>query len=94
MQDDQFGVGEPLNETEFGVGMVVRGRHWLLASAAADGPRLHRDLAEQMFMAPQLTFAAANGMTVDMWNSQTVVKQVRGRRWNGGRRGGEGTGMV
>ncbi|XP_043212637.1 lysosomal alpha-mannosidase-like [Amphibalanus amphitrite] len=80
VQDDQFGVGEPLNETEFGVGMVVRGRHWLVASAVGDAPRLHRDLAEQMFMGPQLTFASANGMTLDMWNSDTVVKQFTGMK--------------
>jgi hypothetical protein len=25
--DDSFGVGEPLNETAFGTGLVIRGKH-------------------------------------------------------------------
>ncbi|XP_037084012.1 lysosomal alpha-mannosidase-like [Pollicipes pollicipes] len=78
VQDDAFGVGEPLNETEFGVGLVVRGRHWVVVSDPADAPKLHRDLAEQMFMAPQLSFAAADFMTPEMWSSAKVIKQFTG----------------
>ena len=85
MQDDQFGVGEPLNETEFGAGLVVRGRHWLLASDVTGAPRLHRDYAEQMFMAPQLSFAAADGMTSAAWMEETVVRQVGGGLLDAGR---------
>ena len=76
MQDDGFGVGEPLNETAFGTGLVVRGRHWLLVSEPADGARLHRDLAERVFMAPQLSVSAADDMTVEQWLSGQTVKQV------------------
>ncbi|XP_037083658.1 lysosomal alpha-mannosidase-like [Pollicipes pollicipes] len=80
VQDDAFGVGEPLNETEFGVGLVVRGRHWVVVSDPADAPKLHRDLAEQMFMAPQLSFAPAPMMTMMQWLSSTTVKQFTGMR--------------
>lgn len=30
LHDDAFGVGEPLNETQYGVGLVARGKHYLL----------------------------------------------------------------
>lgn len=30
LHDDSFGVGEPLNETAFGKGLVVRGKHYLV----------------------------------------------------------------
>lgn len=30
LHDDAFGVGEALNETAFGEGLVVRGKHYLL----------------------------------------------------------------
>uniref|UniRef100_A0AAG5DR73 Alpha-mannosidase n=1 Tax=Anopheles atroparvus TaxID=41427 RepID=A0AAG5DR73_ANOAO len=29
LRDDAFGVGEALNETQFGAGLVARGKHWL-----------------------------------------------------------------
>ena len=29
LYDDAFGVGEPLNESAYGQGLVVRGKHWL-----------------------------------------------------------------
>ena len=29
LHDDKFGVGEPLNETAYGDGLVVRGKHLL-----------------------------------------------------------------
>ncbi|MPC27361.1 Lysosomal alpha-mannosidase [Portunus trituberculatus] len=32
LHDDAFGVGEPLNETQFGEGLVVRGKHYLIHS--------------------------------------------------------------
>ena len=30
LDDDAFGVGEALNETAFGVGLVARGKHFLV----------------------------------------------------------------
>jgi len=27
--DDGFGVGEPLNESAYGQGLVARGKHWI-----------------------------------------------------------------
>lgn len=59
--DDAFGVGEPLNETGItGNGLVIRGKHYLLLSSISEAAALHRDLAEQLFMAPVVSFAAIN----------------------------------
>ncbi|KAF2364115.1 Glycoside hydrolase family 38 N-terminal domain [Trinorchestia longiramus] len=60
LDDDAFGVGEALNETAFGVGLIARGTHWLLHSDAAtadcDFACLHRRLGEELFMRPLLMF--------------------------------------
>lgn len=34
LYDDSLGVGEPMNETAFGEGLVVRGSHYLLFQLA------------------------------------------------------------
>ncbi|KAF0293557.1 Lysosomal alpha-mannosidase [Amphibalanus amphitrite] len=78
VQDDGFGVGEPLNETAYGAGLVVRGRHWVLLSDPAEGARLHRDLAQRVFMAPQLSFSVAEDTTVEEWLSGPAPKQFTG----------------
>ena len=39
LNDDHFGVGEALNETEFGRGLVAAGRHWLLQTADDEASR-------------------------------------------------------
>ena len=35
LYDDSLGVSEPLNETAFGEGLVVRGRHFLIVEPPA-----------------------------------------------------------
>merc|ERR1712150_118466 len=43
LYDDAFGVGEALNETAFGQGLVVRGKHWLqLSREKNNAARRHR----------------------------------------------------
>ncbi|RWS08571.1 lysosomal alpha-mannosidase-like protein [Dinothrombium tinctorium] len=61
LYDDAFGVGEPLNET--GVddrGLVVRGKHFLILSKIEDGAKMHRKLAQEIYMAPLITFSNYN----------------------------------
>ncbi|XP_058121282.1 lysosomal alpha-mannosidase-like [Anopheles ziemanni] len=43
LRDDAFGVGEALNETQYGAGLVARGKHWLYfgSSQKAVSPTLH-----------------------------------------------------
>ena len=58
LYDDAFGVGEALNETAFGQGLVVRGKHWLqLSREKGEAARRHRLKAQQAFMDVILTFA-------------------------------------
>jgi lysosomal alpha-mannosidase len=55
--DDSLGVGEPLNETAFGAGLVVRGRHLLIVEAPSASAAIHRVSAQRLFMQPVATFA-------------------------------------
>jgi lysosomal alpha-mannosidase len=55
--DDAFGVGEPLNESAYGQGLVVRGKHWLqFVTGEAVASQRHRFKAQEIFMDSQLTF--------------------------------------
>jgi len=58
LYDDAFGVGEPLNETAYGEGLVVRGKHWLIFAGADTGVpvSIHRPLAQEIYQSPLLTF--------------------------------------
>ncbi|XP_014118291.1 PREDICTED: lysosomal alpha-mannosidase [Pseudopodoces humilis] len=61
LQDDNRGLGEPLDEPgEAGRGLVVRGRHRLLLDTpAATGA--HRPLAQEMVTPPHLVLAPGQG---------------------------------
>ncbi|UJR06766.1 hypothetical protein I4U23_011053 [Adineta vaga] len=57
LHDDSLGVNEPLNETAFGKGLVVRGKHFLIVESPANSAFAHRVGAQQLFMNPVITFA-------------------------------------
>ncbi|CAF1013919.1 unnamed protein product [Didymodactylos carnosus] len=57
LYDDALGVGEPLNETAYGTGLVVRGRHWLIVENPDSSALFHRIGAQQIYMAPIATFS-------------------------------------
>ena len=58
LHDDGFGVGEALNEPGVdGKGLVIRGQHYLLTSSISDGAKLHRNLSQQLFLQPLITFS-------------------------------------
>ena len=50
--DDAFGVGEALNETAFGVGLVVRGKHRVMLTNSPDAELESRIEAERMLLKP------------------------------------------
>ena len=57
LHDDDFGVGEALNETGVsGKGLVVRGRHILLVGPKATAARDHRLLGVELLLQPVTTF--------------------------------------
>jgi lysosomal alpha-mannosidase len=60
LHDDSLGVGEPLNETAYGKGLVVTGKHILLVDRPSDSARLHRVGAQQLFMYPLATYSLPN----------------------------------
>jgi lysosomal alpha-mannosidase len=53
-------LGEPLNETAFGKGLVVRGKHVVIVETPSDSAILHRVNAQQLYMHPIATFALTN----------------------------------
>ena len=57
LYDDALGVGEPLNETAYGQGLVVRGRHFLLLDTPSNSALGHRFLAQHLYMNPLTSFA-------------------------------------
>ena len=57
LHDDSMGVGEALNETAFGQGLVVIGRHLLLLNRLSTAARAHRIKAQQFFMFPLATYS-------------------------------------
>ena len=69
--DDAFGVGEPLNESAFGQGLVVRGKHWLQFEMGGDAAaaQRHRFKAQELFMDTILTFIPTT-LSYDEWHSK------------------------
>jgi lysosomal alpha-mannosidase len=55
--DDKNGVGEPLNETAFGEGLVVRGKHFLIIESPTSSALYHRVGSQRLYMHPLATFA-------------------------------------
>jgi lysosomal alpha-mannosidase len=53
-------LGEPLNETAFGKGLVVRGKHILIFETPINSAIIHRVNAQQLYMHPIATFALTN----------------------------------
>jgi len=55
LDDDAFGVGEPLNEEAYGRGLVVAGRHQIVLSSDLESMAADRRLAAlQMYFSPLL----------------------------------------
>ncbi len=53
-------LAEPLNETAYGKGLVVRGKHILILETPNNSAIVHRTNAQQFYMQPIPTFALTN----------------------------------
>lgn len=53
-------LAEPLNETAFGQGLVVRGKHLLILDTPTNSAATHRPAAQQFFMQPVTTYGLTN----------------------------------
>jgi lysosomal alpha-mannosidase len=80
LYDDDLGVSEPLNESAFGEGLVVRGRHSLIVDAPATSALVHRLSAQNMYMHPlavysltQQTYANYSAAYRLTWSALTDV---------------------
>lgn len=80
LHDDAFGVGEALNETAFGKGLVARGKHYLIFSDLitpdCDFGCQHRTLGEQLMLQPILSFNPSTDST-QAW------KNTHNTQWSG-----------
>jgi lysosomal alpha-mannosidase len=57
LHDDWKGVFEPLNETAFGTGLVVRGTHYLIISGnGSSAAQQTRSLGQELYRQPQISF--------------------------------------
>ena len=73
LHDDSLGVSEVLNETAYGTGLVVTGKHILLIDRPSDSARLHRPGAQQTFMHPLATYSLPN--TTSYANYSDIYRQ-------------------
>jgi lysosomal alpha-mannosidase len=55
--DPSTSMNEPLNETAYGKGLVVRGKHLLIIDTPKNSASVHRTNAQQLYMQPISTFA-------------------------------------
>ncbi|CAF4002973.1 unnamed protein product [Adineta steineri] len=60
LYDDNLGVGEALNESAFGQGLVIRGKHFLNIDLPQTSALYHRIHSQELFMSPLVTFALIN----------------------------------
>ncbi|CAF4067741.1 unnamed protein product [Rotaria sordida] len=58
--DPSSAMMEPLNETAFGKGLVVRGKHLVIIDTPNNSALIHRANAQQFYMQPISTFALTN----------------------------------
>lgn len=64
---------EPLNETAYGKGLVVRGKHFLIIDSPNNSALFHRTNAQQLYMQPISTFALTN---ISYANYSTSYRQT------------------
>jgi lysosomal alpha-mannosidase len=69
LHDDSLGVGEPLNETAYGKGLVVTGKHIILVDRPSDSARLHRIGAQQLYMHPLATYSLPNTSSYENYSN-------------------------
>jgi lysosomal alpha-mannosidase len=72
LNDDSWGVDEALNETAFGIGLIARGRHYLMAGAInGESPNMaaqERELAIRKHLSPWLFFSPG-GTSFEAWKA-------------------------
>ncbi len=75
--DDKYGVEEPLNETAFGEGLVVRGSHSVFVGNTYDSAWFRRFRANEIFKKPTFIFVSTS-LSLGEWNSNYDLKSAGG----------------
>lgn len=72
LKDDAFGVGEALNETAFGEGLVVRGQHYVFGSNSVDDASALEEKRSTLELAlrPWILVTPANNVTFEEWRNK------------------------
>lgn len=75
LYDDAFGVGEPLNESAYGQGLVVRGKHWLQyeLGGQAEASKRHRFKAQEIYMDSILSFIPTS-LSLAAWKDKYLME--------------------
>ena len=79
LKDDAFGVGEALNESAYGEGLVVRGSHYIIGGSIKNLDELaikEKNLALQLLLRPW-PFIISNESNFSMY-AQYATSQVSG----------------
>ena len=65
-KDDGRGVAEPIDEPgQFGKGLIIRGRHYVLVDTIQKSTSLHRTLGMQLMLKPHVVFVLDNANSMD-----------------------------
>ena len=73
--DDAFGVGEALNETAYGQGLVARGTHYLILSGSDNSAEMVRSLGQGMYKQPQISFIPTT-LSFSQWQSSFKMEVI------------------
>lgn len=70
LHDDAFGVGEALNETAYGQGLVARGRHWIMLGGVDDPEFLKQKqlMKQEKVLDTQVVLTDAGSLDFDTWS--------------------------
>ena len=70
-------MGEPLNETgQYGDGLIIRGKHYVLVESIKESSPAHRMMAEQLLLSPHLSFdVSSTNVSLVSIKYNTLVSQ-------------------
>ena len=80
LKDDDRGVAETLNETgQYGDGLIVRGKHYVIFDNYTSSTYIHRLIGEMILLEPELVFEESTMSFNDLksnYNLQVGVKML------------------
>ncbi len=56
LRDKELSVNEPFNETAFGVGLFIPGKHFLIFEFRSVSALYHRVASQQLYVHPLVTY--------------------------------------